>query len=257
LLTDIATWAKRFPIISERRHLRACMAAAVSFPNGDDELTLGAARLYLGLGAMHDVVDGVIPAGARDDPTAPWAQAATLHAELIQWLEGRRGAQAYGPAFFDRLNVMIRSWEIEESWKHAIRNGAAAPSFEAYVANGRESVIHAAILLALLVMAPPDPVVPWEDAAPSVEQVLVGAATTIRLANDFRSFAMDQAKGKPTAIALLMQERHLTEAAADRELLAMIDKYRRDLSTAVSALPAAMSPWGETAARLTTFGILV
>lgn len=288
LLPAITAWATRYPIVSAKRLMPACVAAAVTFPDGAATLQHLLAQFYLALWAMDDVVDGIVagdygpaqttallqlliaitahpgrgfrafpehlaPLAPLDD-RAPWAQAVSLQAEFCTALQAWPGFTEHYTAFAARFAGMIRSWEVEIAWKARLQAASWLPSYAAYLENGRESIIHAAILLAFLVMVPPA----GSDASeisPAVEPVLVAASTGVRLANDVRSYARDLAEQKPTALQILMHERGLDESAAEKVLLEAIATYEADLERALAALPAALVPWGEAVRRVTLFGI--
>ncbi|MBC7542232.1 MAG: hypothetical protein H7338_05835 [Candidatus Sericytochromatia bacterium] len=283
LAAEITPWAARFPIVSPKRFQGACLAAVVSDPAAEPGRLAALATFFLSLWAMDDVIDGVIPAGYDDaqrlailghlrrvttgdtaplapdglpaDAMAPWAQAVSLHAGVCDSLRQSPGAASYYAAFARRFGLMLDSWKQEERWKtDALRHGRY-PSVADYLTNGRESVIHPAILIALLVMQPPAAMPAWPTIAAAVEPVLIAAGTGVRLANDLRSYVRDLAEQKPTALSLLMREQHLDLAAAEAGLLAAIATQRRDLDATIATLPSSLSAWGAEAGRLTGFGI--
>jgi hypothetical protein len=190
-----------------------------------------------------------------------WVQLALAFTEFCQELTTFAAANTYYWFFRKRFHLMIKCFQLEESWKRDYQKSGRYPSYSEYIENGRESVIAPVVEGALLAMV--GPVVTlneeWEGpkSASQLEALLDELSLTtgevIRLANDVRSFEREKTEQKINSLLILILRNGLSEKEAETEILAAATKALARLTTLSEQLPINLRKWGNYATRLAYF----
>ncbi|MEV4063187.1 terpene synthase family protein [Nonomuraea dietziae] len=216
----------------------SCLSAAATFPRGTRGRLADLGALTAILFGIDDIADGIAGEWSEGEVSAFFAELlAILSGDagadpseepvgqiLAAWTEwcarfhAYAGAEVHSPNLVRQMDIAFAAMARERAWAAGVEPW---PSYDGYLANGLLTILYPTWWAAALAMCGPTPA----DAEhwTAIEPMTHLGASSMRLANDIRSFEREKSEGKPNSIGIL-QASGIGAAAAVRRVTAHIDE---------------------------------
>lgn len=189
----------------------------------------------------------------------PWVQIANVLTKVCQELQKFPAAAIYYSIFAKHFELGLEAHHTELHWSQAFKETGTYATYEQYLLNSRKSIGAPLVLSSLLAMVG-EPVdsefsvtPPYANLETLLDEVMLTCGSSMRLANDIRSFERERQAQKPNSLLILMLTQGCSEKEAEGIVLKEIDKYLQKMEEPISLLPFSLSAWGDYARRMTWF----
>lgn len=193
------------------------------------------------------------------DEDQDWVQVAKVWRECCQQLQKFPLANNYYGLFAKHVELGAQAQRTDLYWWQALKEMGTCPTYEQYIENARKTVVSSINFTSLLVMVgePVDSEFSLEPSYANLEtlldEVMLTASSSIRLANDIRSFERDRSVRQPNSLLVLMLTQGLSEKEAETMVLKEIDTYLKKMEALISLLPSSLTTWGDAVRRVCWF----
>jgi hypothetical protein len=188
----------------------------------------------------------------------PWMQLANALTKFCQELQKFPAATIYYGILAKHFELALEAQRTELHWSQAFKETGTYSTYEQYLLNGRKSIAASTVMSSLLAMVgePVDSefsLKPHANLETLIDEVMLTACSSIRLANDIRSFERERQAQKPNSLLILMLTQGFSQKEAEAIILKEINTYLQKMETPISLLPPSLSAWGDTVRRLCWF----
>jgi hypothetical protein len=193
------------------------------------------------------------------DESQPWVQLANALTKFCQELQKFPAAAIYYSIFAKHFELEMEAHRTELHWVLAFKEMGSYPTYEQYLLNGAKSIASSLVLSALLAMVgqPVDSEFslkpPYTDLESLIDEVMLICGSSIRLANDIRSFERERQAQKPNSLLILMLAQGLSEKEAEVIVIKEMNTYLQKMESPISLLPSSLSSWGDSMKRVCWF----
>ncbi len=280
-------WARRYPIILERRLVSMCLDSVTMCQKSSTRTMLQSAVLCLVLFAIDDLADGTIVSLGDDDvhallqlytditsdpeapipeslkgastvggagPSAHWRQVARAHREMC--LDLARGSTPGSYAIFaEYFNACMHEMRTECRWRRAFIDHDDIPTLDDYMRAAERSIGAPAVWGALFPLDgyPIDAPVAgprFQSLKALCDEIVFAGARCIRLANDARSYGREILyEKKPNSILILMRRERMSEQEAETFVAQWRERSQKEMLELTELLPGALFEWGQSVRR--------
>ncbi|KAB8331910.1 hypothetical protein SD80_020530 [Scytonema tolypothrichoides VB-61278] len=189
----------------------------------------------------------------------PWVQLANALTKFCSEVQKFPAAAIYYSIFAKHFELYREAHCTELHWTQAVKEMGSYPTYEQYLLNSRKSIAAPLVESSLLAMVG-EPVdsefslkPPYANLETLIDEVLLICGSSIRLANDIRSFEREPQAYQPNSLLILMLTQGCSQKEAEAILLKEIDTYLQKIETLISLLPSSLSTWGDSARRMSWF----
>ncbi|GAA3470693.1 terpene synthase family protein [Nonomuraea roseola] len=270
---EASAMLRPFPVLfadggsSASRLAFSCLSAAATFPRATRGRLAELGALTTILFGVDDIADSIAGQWSEREVAAFFAQfpailSGTAEADpsgepvgqvLAAWtlwcarFHTYAGAAVHSPNLARQMEIAFTAMAHERAWTTGVEPW---PSYDGYLANGMLTILYHTWWAAALAMCGPSPAVAahW----PMIEPMTHLGASSLRLANDIRSFEREKSEGKPNSISIL-QASGVGAAAAVRRVAAHIDEINAAFRGEVAQVGGELAEIAEGQLRSVSF----
>jgi hypothetical protein len=191
------------------------------------------------------------------DPSQPWMQVARALTEAYGDVSSYPHGADYYPFVARHFTHGMRAMSKELEWQRAFVATREYPTYDAYLDNGKSSIMSPALMATLLaVTRTPEEASYAErgDIAARCDEVALTVGACVRLANDIRSHARELLfEQKTNSVSILMMSRGMTESEASTYVADETEAHIKALASLVPALPPELRACGKLMVRHVRF----